>query len=91
MALIKAIETESGVTVGYHNVSIFKETTKKQLIAYLNSYADKAARTAGKPPVVEAKRYDIPEEAWCGCGYGIEEAAYTYLKTLPEFDGAEDD
>ena len=91
MAIIKKIETQSGVTVRYHNATIFKDATNNTLQVYLNSYASKAAREAGKPPVVEAKSYSVPVEAWKGVEGGIEAAVYAYLKTLPEFEGAADD
>ena len=91
MALIKKIETESGATAEYHNVSIYKDTHGSDLEVYLNSYVSKQARQEGKPPVAKAKRYYIPLKAWKGKPEGVEAAVYAYLKTLPEFEGAEDE
>lgn len=89
MALLKALITESGVMTKYHNVTLIKDVTKGVLTAYVNSYVAKETREAGKPPVVDAKPYVVPQDEWKG-KEGIETAAYAYLKTLPEFEGAED-
>ena len=94
MALIKKIETESGAIVEYHNVALVKEPDDGTLKAYINSYISKEARQAGRPPVKSSRgreEYDIPQEHWKGNPDGIEASAYSYLKTLPKFNGAEDE
>jgi hypothetical protein len=84
MALSKTITTKSGVTVqnAYHRVREVKIQGTNYLHFKVKSFAD---ASQGQP---------FAEEEY-GCPYDVEgtnplNQAYTYVKTLPEFSGAQD-
>ena len=95
MALIKAIELENGVVVNYHRVVRINSIINRETIIEVASYTSKAKREEEKTAldnhepmdVYIAPKYEsIPyDETMDVVG------AYEYLKTLKDFDGAEDD
>lgn len=95
MALIKAIELENGVTVNYHRIARIENIINCETIIEVASYTSKAKREEEKtaldnhePMDVYIKTRYIPmkyEQSMDIVG------AYEYLKTLEDFDGAEDD
>lgn len=95
MALIKAIELENGVTVNYHRIARIDNIINCETIIEVASYTSKAKREEEKealdnhePMDVYIKTRYIPmqyEQSMDIVG------AYEYLKTLEDFDGAEDD
>lgn len=93
MALYKSIRQPDGVTTSYHRILYIQNTLNEQTSIAVVSYVDDAARTTElssedeiaispyKVAVTYEKTYDesiTPDKA------------YDYLKTLPEFEGAED-
>lgn len=90
MALVKDIRQDDGVVTSYHRILYIKITTNKQNSIAVMSYVDEEARESEKEsdisqPYNKAITYET--------GYDESmtvEKAYEYLKTLPEFEGAED-
>ena len=89
MALKKAIKQADGVTTSYHRLSYIHNTINRQTSIAVLSYVDKEARDSElkneAQPYRQSKTYETTytEEM-------TPERAYEYLKTLPEFEGAED-
>lgn len=103
MALCKLIETKSGITISYWRIigyryNILIGLAEIEVIPYL----DAAARAADKQPIsnegkairilgtdINAIGPDVLSAAAVD-GKSIYNVLYTYLKTTPEFEGAED-
>lgn len=90
MALKKSIRQNDGVTTGYHRILFLQQTVNRQNSIAVFSYVDEEAREAEvnntiEQPYIVSKTYetDYSEDMTI-------ETAYEYLKTLPEFEGAED-
>ncbi len=88
MALNKAILQEDGVTTNYHRILFLQTTVNRQNSIAVLSYVSEEARrnsTNGARPYAAAVTYECPYDENMTI-----ESAYDYLKTLPEFEGAED-
>lgn len=88
MALLKAIKHDNGVTTNYHRIFFTQSTINHHNSIAVLSYIDKESRNAegtDTPPYKVAITYEKPYRE----NMTIEDA-YAYLKSLPEFEGAED-
>ena len=90
MALYKAVKQSDGVVTGYHRILFVQLMTNKHNSIVVVSYVDDDSRNAEKDstlaqPYQKSVTYEIPYDATMTI-----ESAYEYLKTLPEFEGAED-
>lgn len=88
MALGKPIRQNNGITLNYHRIQFVQSTINSHTSIAVLSYVDEPSRELDgteTPPYKEAVTYetDYIENMTV-------EAAYDYLKTLPEFEGAED-
>lgn len=88
MALQKEIRQDNGVMTKYHRVFFIQSTINSHTSIAVLSYVDESSRemenTATQPYKV-AITYETDYKE----NMTVEEA-YDYLKTLPEFEGAED-
>ena len=96
MALQKSIEYKgTGINIEYHKIcesSIHIDPITKGGRAKVNVYKDAASRLANKNPVSN-KQYTIPANTFSTLDLETQDArdlVYTYLKTLPEYQGALD-
>lgn len=88
MALNKAIRQEDGVTTSYHRVSYIHNTINRQTSLSVMSYVDKKAREdelEGKSPYRQSKTFEVEYDENI-----TPSKAYDILKSLPDFEGAED-
>ena len=89
MALYKEIRQEDGVTTNYHRVLFVMTVTNRHNSIAVLSYADEAARNDEKNNVVsQPYQKSITYETAYDSSMTVE-TAYDFLKTLPEFEGAE--
>lgn len=90
MALRKEIRQNDGVTTTYHRILFLQTSTNRQNSIAVVSYVDEVSRAdelAGDiiQPYRQATTYETTyDEAMTIT------SAYEYLKTLPQFEGAED-
>ena len=94
MALQKSIEYKNtGINVEYHKaVNPNIDAITKGGNVRVDIYKDAAARAANKNPVSN-KSYVIPANTFSTLDLETQDArdlVYTYLKTLPEYNGAVD-
>lgn len=90
MALCKSICQEDGVTTSYHRILYLMQTVNRQNSIVVVSYVNEEARSNEKDnimtqPYQKSITYEVPYDETMTI-----ESAYTYLKTLPQFEGAED-
>lgn len=88
MALQKEIKQDDGVTTSYHRILFFRAVINSHVSIAVLSYVDEASRErelTGDRPYKISATYERPYVE----NMTIEEA-YEYLKTLPDFEGAED-
>lgn len=90
MALYKEIRQANGVTTTYHRIALFQMTTNRQNSIAVLSYVDEASRDNEKQyerqfPYRESVTYETAYDPTMTI-----ETAYEYLKSLPQFEGAED-
>lgn len=88
MALSKSIEQEDGVVTTYHRILFIQSMINKHDSIAVGSYVNATSRSGeeeGKRPYKSCITFekDYQEDMTV-------EDAYSYLKTLPEFEGAED-
>lgn len=88
MALLKSITQEDGVITNYHRISRLESVINSHVSIVVFSYVDQDSRqseSAETRPYKSAVTYetDYVENMTI-------ESAYNYLKSLPEFEGAED-
>lgn len=90
MAIYKPIRQEDGVTTNYHRVLFLMKTVNRQNSIAVLSYVDEEARDGEKSNTI-AQPYNksITYEVDYDPNMSIDDA-YTYLKTLPQFEGAID-
>jgi len=90
MALYKSIRQDDGVTTNYHRILYLHTTTNCQNSIAVLSYVDDSSREDEKANVV-AQPYQkaITYETAYDPTMNIS-TAYDWLKTLPQFEGAED-
>lgn len=90
MALYKEIKQSDGVTTKYHRILYIKATTNRQNSIAVLSYVDDESREGEKENVMaEPYKKAVTYETAYDPNMNIE-AAYRYLKTLPQFEGAVD-
>ena len=89
MAIKKEIRQEDGVTTNYHRVLYVQITTNRQNSIAVLSYVDNEARESEKAAFMQPYSRSVTYETDYDPNMTIE-SAYGYLKTLPEFEGAED-
>lgn len=90
MALYKSVKQADGVTTNYHRILYITITTNRQNSIAVGSYVDSESRDYEKSgehvqPYQQGVTYEIPYDPTMTV-----ESAYEYLKTLPQFEGAED-
>lgn len=90
MALYKPIKQADGVITNYHRVLFCQITTNRQNSIAVLSYIDNVSRKDELSDII-AQPYSksITYETDYDPTMTIEKA-YEYLKTLPQFEGAED-
>ena len=101
MAIKKQITSDNGIVTEYHRIAMVKIDTNQQNTILVLSYLNEAARQIEKD--YAAGLYNDLEEGMMNFPYTNSnyinteydpvmtiEKAYNYLKTLPEFEGAED-
>lgn len=89
MAIKKEIRQEDGVTTNYHRILYVQITTNRQNSIAVLSYVDSEARESEKAAFMQPYSKSITYETDYDSQMTVE-SAYGYLKTLPEFQGAED-
>lgn len=90
MALKKSITQIDGVTTSYHRIMFLQQTINRHNSIAVLSYVDKEAREAEKHNILtQPYKVSTTYETAYDEGMTIEKA-YEYLKTRPEFEGAED-
>ena len=88
MALIKAIDTEFGIPACYWNICNTQEDFRVGVIEVtFFGYASKEARLANKQPLSSGKTQITGNDYVAGANRIM---LYKYIKTMTEFEGAED-
>lgn len=90
MALYKQIKQSDGVTTNYHRILYIMSTINRQNSIAVLSYVDNESRNSEmegemSQPYQKSKTYETDYDPSMTVS-----TAYDYLKTLPEFVGAED-
>lgn len=90
MGLVKDIMQHDGVTTSYHRILFLMTTTNCQNSIAVVSYVNEASRNNEKQgseytPYMQTITYETAYDENMTVA-----SAYDYLKTLPEFEGAED-
>ena len=90
MALYKSVKQEDGVITNYHRILYIMVTTNRQNSIAVGSYVDADSREYEKTgefaqPYQQGVTYELSYDPSMTI-----EKAYEYLKTLPQFEGAED-
>lgn len=90
MALYKQIIQEDGVPTSYHRILFLMKTINRHNSIAVLSYVDNNARNNEKDSVLAQPyckniTYELPYDE----NMTVEDA-YLYLKTLPQFENAED-
>ncbi len=88
MALKKEIRQSDGVVTNYHRILYIQSTINSHESIAVVSYVDEVSRTMennGDRPYIAAVTYEKEYEE----NMTIEDA-YKYLKTLPDYEDAED-
>lgn len=101
MAIKKQIVASNGITTEYHRIAMLKIDTNQQNTILIHSYLSEAGRQIEKD--YAAGLYNDLDEGMMNWPYVDSQyisfeyngemtipAAYEYLKSLPEFEGAED-
>ena len=89
MALYKEIRQEDGVRTNYHRVLFIQKTVNKQNSIAVLSYTDEEARQFEQNSEYKPYRKSVTYEVDYDDAMTVKDA-YTYLKTLDVFTGAED-
>lgn len=90
MALYKEIKQDDGVVTSYHRVLFITKTTNRQNSIAVLSYVNDECRNDEKEAVMaQPYQKSITYETAYDDSMTIKDA-YAYLKTLPQFEGAED-
>lgn len=94
MALSKRITIGNGVTVNYHRVVSVSVVTNVANIIEVASYTSEGKRVEEVEAIAQNKEMNVFIETMCiDAEYDPDmsiEAAYNYIKKLPEFEGATD-
>ena len=90
MALKKSIRQDDGVTTSYHRILQIIQTVNRQTSISVLSYVDEIARDDEKTWVIQQPySKSITYETAYDENMTVDKA-YDWLKTLPQFEGAED-
>ena len=101
MAIKKQITSGNGVVTEYHRIAMVKIDTNQQNIILVHSYISEAERQIEKDHA-KGKYRDVDEvlikwpyidAQYLNCNYDGDmtiSKAYEYIKTLPQYEGAED-
>jgi hypothetical protein len=90
MALQIAVRQDDGVVTNYHRILFLTQTVNRQNSIAVLSYVDDSSRTAERDgSVAQPYQRSVTYETEYDPNMTIE-AAYEYLRTLPEFEGAVD-
>lgn len=90
MALKKAIKQIDGVTTNYHRILSLTQTVNHHNSIAVLSYIDEEAREGEQNnSIAQPYKASITYETDYNENMTIE-TAYEFLKTLPQFEGAED-
>lgn len=89
MALYKMITQDDGVPTSYHRILFIMKTVNRQNSISVLSYVDSNARdneinSTISQPYCKSITYELPYNETMTI-----EDAYEYLKTLPQFEGAD--
>ena len=101
MAIKKQVTAANGIVTEYHRIALLSIDTNNQNTILVQSYLSEAGRqiekdySDGKYNDVEAGMMEFPyvDSRYINTDYDPEMSitkAYKYLKTLPEYEGAED-
>ena len=90
MALYKEITQSDGVVTGYHRILFLTQTVNRQNSIAVLSYVNNESRlnelnANANQPYQKSVTYETTYDESMTI-----EKAYDYLKTLPQFEGAED-
>lgn len=102
MAIKVKVTTDNGIVTEYHRIDTLMLETNKRTSILVHSYVSEDARQAEKEQAFQI--YEKPEAVslpnvmfangqWIDVDYDENmniKTAYEYLKTLPQFKGAED-
>lgn len=90
MALYKEIKQDDGVTTKYHRILYLTQTINRQNSIAVLSYVDEESRINEQESVMNNPyQKSVTYETAYDENMTVE-SAYDYLKTLPQFEGAED-
>ena len=101
MALKKTVRMQNGIATEYHRIAMLKIDINQEITILINSYLSEDGRQVEKD-YAEGKYKDVDEglipfpyynAEYLNAPYDSEmtiRKAYADLKTLPEFEGAED-
>lgn len=88
MALQKEIYQDDGIVTNYHRILFIHKTINKNITIAVLSYHDEAGR---KMELGKNQPYKVTKTYMTEYDESMTVAkAYEWLKTLPEFEGAED-
>lgn len=91
MAFLKPIKMDNGITLSYHRILFVTLTTNKQNSIAVLSYLDESSRLYEKEAITDAVPYRISTTYETAYDENMNiEKAYDWLKTQPDFIGAED-
>ena len=90
MALCKALRQDDGVTTNYHRILYIMQSINQISSIAVLSYVDEAARSDEKNCVIMQPYHKAATYEKAYDPNMTVEAAYEYLKTLPDFEGATD-
>lgn len=98
MALYKAIIASNGVPVSYHRIALITIDVNNQNTVLVHSYVSDDGRQIEKDHaagIIEMNETNRPyvDAQYLNCDYDGSmtlEKAYEWLKTLPQYEGAED-
>jgi hypothetical protein len=89
MALYKEIEQDDGVMTTYHRIRsmsfVINDTISITIVSYINNRSRVNVSVGDFAPYIRGMTYMLPYDETMTIT-----KAYEYLKTLPEFEGAED-
>ena len=89
MALYKSIKQDDGVTTNYHRILYLHITTNRQNSIAVLSYVDDGSREEEKENILsQPYQKSVTYETAYDPTMNIS-TAYDWLKTLPQFEGAE--
>lgn len=90
MALYKVIKQDDGVTTTYHRILFVQTTVNRQNSIAVLSYVDSDSRDSEKESIMKQPyRRSVTYETAYSQDMTVE-SAYTFLKTIPQFEGATD-